>query len=79
MSQPVIAHGPVITLNVGILLRIARLNKVQADAPFLVSLSELGADEFGAVIAADRLRFTTPFNDLIQRKHKPNPNYADYA
>jgi hypothetical protein len=41
-----------VALDVGILLRIARLNIFQSDAPFLGPSSELGADKFWTVTAA---------------------------
>ncbi|MNY38502.1 hypothetical protein D3C86_1731350 [compost metagenome] len=69
MSQPVIACRSVVALDVGILLRVARLNKVQSDTPFLGPSSEPCADKFGVVIASCSLRLSTPFNDLIQRTY----------
>ena len=69
MSQPVIAYRSVVALDVGILLRVARLNKIQSDASFLGPCSELCADKFGAVIASYSLRLSTPFNDLVQRAY----------
>ncbi|MNG11396.1 hypothetical protein D3C84_949380 [compost metagenome] len=69
MTQPVITHGAVVALNIGILLRITRLNVFQADTLFFGPQRQLRADVLRAVIAADGLWFTPPLNHLLQCAH----------
>lgn len=59
MRQPVVAYGPVVTLNVSILLRLSRLDKSDLDTVFLRPARGRVADVLWIVIAADRLRFAT--------------------
>ena len=66
LSQPVVTHRAVVTLNVGILLRIARLNKYQLNALVLCPHSKLVADVLRTIITSNRAWFSTPFNDQIQ-------------
>ena len=61
MAQPVVTYRAVIAFNVGVLLRITRLNIFQADALFLGPAREFGTDKFGAVITANRPWFATSF------------------
>ena len=69
MPKPVVPYSAVIALDVNVLLRVARLNIVQADAPFLGPSSEFDANKFRASITANCLRLSTPFYNLIQSPH----------
>ena len=60
VGQPVIAHGPVIVLYVGVLLRLSGLDK------FVMPRCLARADVLGAVIAPYRSWLAAPFDDLIQ-------------
>ena len=71
MCQPVVAHGPVVTLNVSVLLRLSRLDKRDVNAPFLGPCQRYAADVFRPVVTADYLRPTAPLNDLIERTDDP--------
>lgn len=65
MPKPVIPYRPVVALDVSILLRVSRLDVVQANTPLFGPQCQLGADVLWAVIAADDLWFSTSFNHLI--------------
>ena len=66
MCQPVIAHRAVIALDISILLRLSRLDEVDANAAFGGPGQRHGADVLGAVIAANDLGFATPFDDPVE-------------
>jgi len=67
MGQPIVAHGPVVTLHVSVLLRLAWLDEIDADAAPGGPGQRHGADVFRAVVAADRVWFATPFDNPVQR------------
>lgn len=50
MGQPVVAQGTVIALDISILLRLARLDEVDANAQFGGPDQRHGADVFGTII-----------------------------
>ena len=64
MAQPVIANGSIVTLDIGILLGLPRLDITQFDALAFRPLNQLMTDEFWTVVAANRLGFATPLNEL---------------
>jgi hypothetical protein len=65
MIQSVIPHRSVVTLNVGVLLRVTRLDKHEFNS-FIYSLGgQQTADVYWAIITANPLGLATPFNDLI--------------
>lgn len=55
MPEPVVAHRAVVTFDIGVLLRIARLDMFQADAVLFDPEYKLAADVLRPVIAANRL------------------------
>src|SRR3546814_3119049 len=67
LSQPIIAYGSVVALDVGVLLRIAWLGMNQRDAPLGGPIQQSLADVLGTVVAADAGRLSTPLDNLIQR------------
>lgn len=64
--EPGIAYGSVIALNVGVLLRLARLDVLDADTLLLRPGKQSATDVFRPVIAADCSRLATPLDDLLQ-------------
>ena len=66
MGQPIVAHRAVIALDISILLRLARLDEVDANAAFGGPGQRHGADVLRAVIAANDLGFATPFDDPVE-------------
>ena len=66
MGQPVVAHRAVIALDISILLRLSRLDEVDAYAAVGGPGQRHGADVLGAVIAANDLGFVTPFDDTVE-------------
>ena len=66
MGQPVLAHRTVITLDISILLRLSRLDEVDANAAFGGPGQRHGAELLRAVIAANDLGFATPFDDPVE-------------
>ena len=67
MRQPVIAYGAVIALDIGVLLRLARLDERDLDAVLGgLSLGRL-TDVFRTVVAPDHARLAAPFYQLVQR------------
>ena len=67
VSQPIVAYGPVVTLDVSILLRLAWLDEIDADSAPGGSGQRHGANVLWAVVAADRIWFAPPFDDSVQR------------
>jgi len=67
VSQPIVAHGPVVALHVSVLLRLTWLDEVDADSASGGPGQRHGADVLWAVVAADRVRFATPFDNPVQR------------
>ncbi len=67
LAEPVIAHGAVVTLDRGVLLRLAGLDVFNADIVVVRPTLEHITDVFRANIAADDLWRTTPFNDTLER------------
>ena len=66
MGQPIVAHRAVIALDISILLRLSRLDEVDANAAVGGPGQRHGADVLGAVIAANDLGFATPFDDPVE-------------
>ena len=52
LSKPVIPHGAVIALNVGVLLRFAGLDVFNPDIVLFGLMSQRGAEVFRAVVTA---------------------------
>jgi hypothetical protein len=66
MGQSVVAYRAAIALDICILLRLSRLDKVDANAAFGGPGQRHGADVLRAVIAANDLGFATPFDDPVE-------------
>lgn len=56
VAKLVVAHGAVEALDVGVLLRLAGLDVIEANAVFLRPLGQRLTDIFGPIVAADRRR-----------------------
>lgn len=69
MDKPIVTHGPVVSLDIGVLLRLSRLNEINADAAFCSPGQGNGADVFRAVVASDGFRFAPPFDDPVERTY----------
>ena len=61
----------VISLDIGVLLRLSGLDVSQGDALALGPFHEGAADIFRAVVAPDRRGRATPFDNLVQRSVYP--------
>ena len=62
---------PIVALDISVLLRFPGLDMGQGDAPVLCPFHQGAADVFRAVVHPDRLRGTTPFDDLVQGANYP--------
>ena len=71
MGQPIVAHRAVIALDISILLRLARLDEVDANAAFGGPGQRHGADVLRAGIAANNPGFATPFDDPVEGPDAP--------
>lgn len=66
LVEPVIAHRPVVSFHISILLWLARLDVLELNALLLSPRHELATDVFRPVVTANASEFTTPLNHLIQ-------------
>ena len=69
VRQPIVAHGPVVTLDVGILLRLAWLDEINTDA---ASSGGKAPRRMGAMVESRRAGrsspgSTKPTTELLQR------------
>ena len=64
--KPFRAHSPVVSLDIGVLLRLSRLDIEQSDPGVLRPSLEPAADVFGAVIHTNGQRLPTPCDDLVE-------------
>jgi hypothetical protein len=71
MGQPIVAHRAVIALDISILLWLARLDEVDANAALGGPGQGHSADVIRAVIAANSLGFATPFDDPVEEPDDP--------
>jgi hypothetical protein len=67
VGEPVITYGPVIALDVSVLLGLTWLDEIDADSAFCSPSQRHGTDVFRAVIAADDVRFAAPFDDPVEQ------------
>jgi hypothetical protein len=67
LIQPFMANSPVLTLDIGILLRFPWLDIQQPDTLLLGPCLQLITDVFRAIIATNRQWLASPFDDLFQR------------
>jgi hypothetical protein len=71
LRQPFVAHCPVEAFDVGILLRLAGMDEVVLGAQLLDPSQQRADDVFRPIVASDRRRFATPFNDLVEAADHP--------
>lgn len=67
VPQPIVANGPVVSLDVGVLLWIARLSVIESHAVLADPFSHRLANVLRSVVPANRFGFTPPLDNLIQR------------
>ena len=60
------ADGSVVAFDIGILLRLARLDVLDGNAPGFRPTQQLPADVLRAIVHPDRKRWTPPFDDPIK-------------
>lgn len=60
------ANGAVVALDIGILLRLSRLDIAQGNALLLGPFHQFAADIFRAIVHSDGQRPAAPFDDLVQ-------------
>lgn len=66
LTQPVVAHSTIVSLHVGVLLRLARLDVVDTNPVLLRSDLQAMADILRTVVATYGFRLAAPFHDLLQ-------------
>ena len=66
LAQPFAANSAVVTLNIGVLLGLARLGLIQSHVAFFGPFHQLSTDIFGSIINTYRGGFSAPLNDLVQ-------------
>ena len=66
-AEPLVAHRPAETLDIGVLLRIAKLDQINVDASILGLVQRRLADALGAIVTPDHRRPPAPLNHLTQR------------
>ncbi len=67
MGEPIVANGPVVTLDVSILLGLAGLDEIDADSVPGSPCQRHRADVLRTVIASDGTRFAAPLDDAVKR------------
>ena len=71
LIQPFVPNRSVIALNIGILLRFARLDMLDCDVAFFSPFQELATDVFRSIINPNALRFSPPLDDPVQAPDHP--------
>jgi hypothetical protein len=66
MGEPIVANRPVLTLDVSVLLRLAGLDEIDANAALCSPRQGHRADIFRTVVAADRFRLAALFDDPVE-------------
>lgn len=61
--------GAVVSLDIGVLLRLSGLNAAQGNAPLRGPYRQCCADVFWTVVDPDGHGRAAPFDDLAQRAH----------
>ena len=69
VGKPIIANRPVVALYVGVLLGLARLDEIDANAAFRSPCQGHGADVFRAIVAPDCCWPAAPFDDPVERTY----------
>ena len=71
LIQPFVPDGSVEAFDVGILLRLARLDKERVDATLHRPGAKLMADDFWPIVSANDSWRSSPLDDLVQRTDNP--------
>lgn len=66
VTQPIVSYCSIISFDVSILLRVARLDEQQIDTMFLSPRGQQSNDILKPVITADLSLFPPPLSNLIQ-------------
>ena len=69
LGQPFVANRSVEALNIGVLLRFAWLDVLDANALSAGPVQQRGTDVLGPVVATNHFRFATPGHDLRQHSN----------
>jgi hypothetical protein len=76
------AHGAIISFDIRVLLRLARLDVAQDNAPstahFAAQPFIAGADIFGAIVTPDLLRLSASLNDPLQTLDHPLARHTQF-
>ena len=67
LTEPLGSYGPVVAFDIGVLLRLARLDVMDPDTSVLCPSLQSTTDVFGAIIDSNVNGGSTPFDDPIQR------------
>jgi hypothetical protein len=71
LVEPFIPNSSVIALDIGILLRLARLDILERDVALFSPFQELTIDIFRAVVDSYALRLAAPLDDTVQASDHP--------
>lgn len=71
LVQPIISNGPIVPLDIRVLLGLARLNMLQADVLLRSPNLKIVADILRPVVETDDSVLSTPFYDLLKRPNHP--------
>ena len=77
LIEPVIANLSVVGLDIGVLLRIAPLDKYHVDTVLFRPGGQGMSDIFRAVVTFNRLGFAAPLNDPIKRSDNTQGRQRD--
>ena len=66
LAQPFAANSTILALDIGVLLRLARLNVFKPNTLFLSPFHKRSTDVFRAIVDTNGLRFAAPLDDLVQ-------------
>ena len=69
MRQPIVAYGPVVALDISVLLGLPGLDKINPDSVPGSPSERYGADIFRAVIASNGIGLSPPPDDLVERSN----------
>jgi hypothetical protein len=66
LVEPLMPDGSVVTLDVGVLLRLAGLDMLDGNPMFIGPFRQLVTDVFGAIVDPNGAGLTAPFDDPIK-------------
>ena len=84
-AKPFGSDGTIVSFNIGVLLRLTRLDVHQGTTCLFSPVLKRATDVFRGVVHTNGKRFAAPTNDLIQAphdplgRHRPNRPEADHA